>query len=381
VTKSKTVTSSEAVSVPGALVLVGGGHAHLVALRQWAKQRWQAPPGSTLISPDTHAWYSGMMPGLIAGRFNEADCAVALKHLCAATGIGLCTDELVTLDAVTRQLQLASGKTLGYQWLSLNTGSAPLAIMHSDNSVPQIAAKPFPAFMRHLRQWQLAPPPAGIAVVGGGAAAFELALALRMSLHPVTVGLFSSQALLGSHAKGVRRRALRFLDAAGVAWHEDSTITRIHDGCLLMGDRVVAEAGAAVLATGAGALPWYRNSGLDTDEAGFIRVSATLQSVGHANVFVAGDGASLDGSRRSGVYSVRHGAVLAHNIPALIGQQSLIDYRPQKQALALLATADGGALMSYAGFSAQGKLPGLWKDYLDKSFIRNHQMQVPWQSA
>ncbi len=373
-TKIKTTSSSVTASSSRALVLAGGGHAHLVALRQWAKQRWQAPPGSILISPDCHAWYSGMMPGLIAARFSQTDCAIPLADLCAATGIELCVNELVAVDAAKQQLQLANGELMAYQWLSLNTGSAPLPIANTDASVAQIAAKPFPAFMQHLKNWQIAPPLTGIAVVGGGAAAFELALALRKSLPSVPLSLLSGQAVLASHANGVRRRAIRFLSDAGVQLQEGGTVTEIIEGSLLSGGRILCKAEALVLATGAGALPWYLPSGLDTDETGFIRVSATLQSVGHANVFAVGDCASLLGSQRSGVFSVRHGSVLAKNIPALIKQQSLMSYQPQKQALALLATADGGALMSYGGFSAQGRLPGLWKDYLDRSFIRIHQL-------
>jgi NADH dehydrogenase FAD-containing subunit len=375
VTKSNTITSAAAHATPYTLVLAGGGHAHLVALRQWVKQRWQAPPGSILINPDTLSWYSGMMPGLIAGRFMQTDCAVSLASLCEATGIELCLDEVLGVDALAQQLRLASGRLLAYQCLSLNTGSLPLSIEHSDGSLPEVAAKPFSGFIQHFRQWQASPPAKGLAVVGGGAAAFELALALRTSLPTVPVSLLSGQVLLASHAAGVRRRAISFLAAANISLYEACAVTHISDGSLLSHGRVICKADAVVLATGAGALPWYKESGLDTDDAGFIRVSATLQSIGNANVFAAGDSASLPGSQRSGVYAVRHGAVLRRNIPALINQQALVGYRPQKQALALLATTDGGALMSYAGFSAQGRLPGLWKDYLDTSFIRKHQFK------
>lgn len=355
------------------LILTGGGQAHLVALRYWVERGWRAPPGSVLISPDTRAWYSGMMPGLIAGRFSQSDCAVAMAGLCEETGFELCVDQVQALNAATQTLQLVSGRALRYEWLSVNTGSVPLTVKHSDGSVPQVAAKPFPEFIRHLEQWQFGPSIAGIAVVGGGAAAFELALALRKALSSEPVILLSGQELLASHNAGVRRRARRFLAAANVQLYENRPVTHIREGYLRHGGQLLCHAGAVVLATGAGALPWYKQSGLPTDENGFIRVSTTLQSVGHNNVFASGDSASLIGSQRSGVYSVRHGSVLASNIPALLNHKPLTDYRPQKQALALLATADGGALMSYGRFSAQGRLAGIWKDYLDLSFMKRHR--------
>ncbi|WVM93829.1 hypothetical protein ULG90_08705 [Halopseudomonas pachastrellae] len=41
------------------LIMVGAGHAHLVALRDWVKQGYRAPAGSLLVTPQADAWYSG----------------------------------------------------------------------------------------------------------------------------------------------------------------------------------------------------------------------------------------------------------------------------------------------------------------------------------
>ncbi len=48
------------------LVLIGGGHAHALALRMWGMDPL---PGTrlTLINPGPTAPYSGMLPGHIAG--------------------------------------------------------------------------------------------------------------------------------------------------------------------------------------------------------------------------------------------------------------------------------------------------------------------------
>ncbi|MCY1560297.1 pyridine nucleotide-disulfide oxidoreductase family protein [compost metagenome] len=54
------------------LLLVGAGHAHLGVLRRWALI--ERPPGRIgLLSAGYEAWYSGMLPGLLAGRFSTAD--------------------------------------------------------------------------------------------------------------------------------------------------------------------------------------------------------------------------------------------------------------------------------------------------------------------
>ncbi len=64
--------------------------------------------------------------------------------------------------------------------------------------------------------------------------------------------------------------------------------------------------------------------------------------------------------------------MLAHNLAALIEQRPLTTYQPQRRALALLATGDGGALASWAGLTAEGQLLGRWKDHLDQSFMHRH---------
>jgi NADH dehydrogenase FAD-containing subunit len=48
-------------------------------------------------------------------------------------------------------------------------------------------------------------------------------------------------------------------------------------------------------ATGPGAPPIFRTSGLATDEQGFLRVKPTLQAVTKDNVFAAGDCCAIDG--------------------------------------------------------------------------------------
>ena len=51
------------------LILAGAGHAHLGVLRRWALV--ERPPGRIgLLSPGPEAWYAGMLPGLISGRFS-----------------------------------------------------------------------------------------------------------------------------------------------------------------------------------------------------------------------------------------------------------------------------------------------------------------------
>ncbi len=358
------------------LILAGAGHAHLVTLRRWVDSGFRAPPGTLLLSPTPEAWYSGMMPGLLAGRFTAADCSIKLAPLCDACGVDLRLGQITQLSAADQRLLLEDGSQLQYDLLSLNTGSVPPLPRVDDQSVMVIPAKPFPALHGAWQDWQQRPDsaPGTIAVLGGGAAAFELALALRASLPAAELALICSAALLASHPPALARRAHRLLAQRNIKLIERQAVTRIAVGQLFNGDRPIMRCDALIAATGASSPDWLRTSGLAVDTDGFARISPALQSINHPEVFAAGDCASLPGALRSGVYAVRQGSVLADNLIAQSSQAPLGNYQPQRQALALLATADDGALMSYGRWVASGRLFGWWKDRLDIGFMRRHRL-------
>ncbi|MBC52645.1 MAG: pyridine nucleotide-disulfide oxidoreductase [Gammaproteobacteria bacterium] len=357
------------------LLLAGAGHAHLVMFRRWLDSGYRPPPGTALINPDRHAWYSGMMPGLMAGRYGAEQCAIALAPLCRELGIRLIQDVVRSLDAASNTMRLGSGMVLGYQCLSINTGSQPPAPPEDDGSIQVVPAKPFPALHQAWSDWRDQAPPARLGVLGGGAAAIELALAMRASLADTELHVFSASELLAQQPFGLIQRVHEMLAERRISVHTQTRITRI-EHCHVMAEmRPICQLDALVLASGAAPLHWYADSGLAQDGQGFLCATETLQSTSHPNVFVSGDSASLPGSKKSGVYSVRHGPVLADNIQSFLQDRPLTRYQPQKKALALLATADGGALTNVGGWTLGGRLIGRWKDWLDQRFMARHRVE------
>lgn len=349
------------------LLLAGAGHAHLGVLRLWMSG--QRPKGRIgLISPGPYAWYSGMLPGLLAGRYRAEQCRIPLQALCAAAGVELLQGQVERLDSSARCVELADGRQYSATWLSLNLGSIPKAPQVGESLLDILPVKPFDSFLQGWQRWQQAPQ--ALAILGGGAAGVELALAVALQVPQLT--LLSSARVLAGHPRALRQRALRHLADAGVRVEEGVVVDSVHGDALVAGDRLVWCGTRVILATGASALPWLGLSGLDCDERGFVRVGQTLQSLSHPHIFAAGDCASLTATPRSGVYAVRQGPVLAANLGAALSGQPLTRFQPQRRALALLADGQGGALLSWSGMTAEGALLGRWKDRLDRRFIDRH---------
>src|SRR5512134_370423 len=87
------------------LVLVGGGHAHIQVLKSFA-MRPEKGARLTLVSPETYATYSGMVPGVLSGQYKAAEAQIDLRSLAARAGAAFVRDRVLRIDAQGRTLQL-----------------------------------------------------------------------------------------------------------------------------------------------------------------------------------------------------------------------------------------------------------------------------------
>lgn len=353
------------------VLLLGAGHAQLSVLGALAQQRLPAAE-VTLVTLYDRMLYSGMVPGLVARRYAEADCTIDIAALARAGGVHLQLGRAVAIDAASRQVTLADGTQLPYDVLSLNTGP-----MQDRDRIPgarehALFVRPLAAFLAlWYRARQLAKErPLAVVVVGNGAAGFELAMAVRADLGPRhSVTMIADGPVLPSFAEGVQARAMRALKRANVQVLP-GRCTAVDAKHVQIGSMRVA-CDVPILATGGDPPSWLADSGLALDGGGLVRVGATLQSTSHPQVFAAGD-VSADEAQsyaRNGVYAVRVGPVLAHNLRRFAAGGDLMRYRPQPHTLNLLALGDGRAIASRGSWSAQGLLMGWWKDRIDRAFI------------
>jgi pyridine nucleotide-disulfide oxidoreductase family protein len=363
------------------LVLAGAGHAHLHVLRALGEAPW---PGVevVLVTPYPRQIYSGMVPGWIAGHYRLDECVAPVLALAGAAGVRVVQDAVCALDASRGHVTLADGGSIEFDVLSLDTGARLALGAGLANHPGLLPVRPLESFVEKWTQvlpMLLDDDNARVAVIGGGAAGVELALAVAYRLRRETgvtaprVMLACGGGLLPGHAPGVVRRARAALAGQGVELVEqrvraDGSALETEAGVPLAADWVIA-------ATGVGPPDWLAQSGLTLAPDAFIAVGHGQQSVSHANVFAAGDVASrIDAPHaKSGVYAVRAGPVLTGNLQRALAGRPLEPYRPQRRSLYLLAAGPREAIVSWGAFSASGRLAWRWKDWIDRRFMRRYQ--------
>lgn len=365
------------------LLLIGGGHSHVEVIRRWGL----APlPGVavTLVSPDRHTPYSGMLPGHVAGHYSHSDCHIDLEALCAGAGITRVAASVGRLDLANRVAHCDRAQDLPFDVLSVDTGSTPVLAHIPGAGRIGLPVKPVASF---LGQWstlldaaRAAPAPLHIVVVGAGAAGVEMVLAMQHRMardngRARFTLLGNDPVILGAHPPGVRHRFMDILAARGITVRLGAPVERATPGELLLPDNERLAFDEVIWITGAAAPAWPRDSGLQTDTAGFITVDAQLQSLSHPGVFATGDVASMPHAPRpkSGVYAVRQGPPLAENLRRALRGEPLLQYRPQPRALALISAGDRYAVASYGPFFLGGAWVWHWKDYIDTAFMRRYR--------
>lgn len=365
------------------LVLAGAGHAHLHVLKSLMAERWQGVE-VILISPYSRQIYSGMIPGWIAGHYSLDQCAASLLPLVRAAKVRFIQDAVIGISAGQRVVHTAHSGDIAYDVLSLDTGAGLGLTPLLATGVSLLPIRPLEDFVvgwteQLTRFIELGR--ANLTIVGGGAAGVELALAARYRLarelgtKPVSVTLITGSKLLPGHGARIVTRTREVLErhdirlvygyARGIAQGVE-----LADGTKITADCMIA-------ATGVQPPDWLAQSGLAVCTQGFIAVGAGQQSISHPKVFAAGDVASrVDVPHaRSGVYAVRAGPVLTRNLQlALLGQPPA-SYQPQKRSLYLLATGPQRAIMSWGGMVAEGYWVWRWKDWIDRRFIRQYDLE------
>ena len=361
------------------LVFLGGGHAQIAAIKSFAMNP-VAGLRLTIVTAHIRTPYSGMLPAYVEGVWDDDDLHIDLAHLAQFSGARLIVAPCTGIDADGHKLMFDDRPPLHFDILSINFGGQPdLGAIEgaADHVIP---VKPIAEFQKAFDDLLTAGLPNRLAVIGGGAAGCELALALnkrwrdhgaspQMTLYSRSTRLMPQMAPRASH--------LMFgaLLDAGIKLQLGRSVDKIDAGMIRFGDNTSDAFDACFLVSAVRPPRWLSTTSLALDDSGFIAVHPTLQSKSHANIFAAGDIATISGSPRprAGVFAVRAGPVLAKNLRKYLHGHALKCWSAQKRYLAIIGTADNGAIASWGQFGFKADRFLALKYWIDRRFMSKYQ--------
>jgi selenide, water dikinase len=382
------------------IVLVGAGHSHVGVLRMFGMDPM---PGVrlTLITRQVHTPYSGMLPGMIAGLYDYDQAHIDAAPLTRFAQARLYHGEVVGLDLASKHVICRDRPPVPFDILSINIGSIPSARQIPGVAEHAIPVKPIDGFFERFEAARARilkrEGRARVGVVGGGAGGVELTLSLQRRLTRDVAGagfdpaglaftlITSSAELLATFPARMRRRFTELMRERRIDVVASSKAIEVRRDAVLVAGQGAIALDEVFWTTRAAPADWLTHTGLALDDEGFIRVSETLQSVSHADVFAAGDVASIDGHAppKSGVYAVRSGPPLAGNLRRMLLGWPLQRYKPQREALYLISTGERYALGARNGFTFEGAWVWKLKDFIDRRFMAkfNELPEMPVAAA
>lgn len=367
------------------LVLVGGGHSHALVLRKWAMNPL---PGVriTLISPQAMTPYSGMLPGLIAGHYSFEQTHIDLAKLSLWANIRFIQDSVTAIDVASNTLELKNRPAIEFDVVSIDIGSTPNQSIEgsAEYTTP---VKPISEFYQRWNQIQKQAQQQKIkslAVVGGGAGSVEVIMAIAFKLKQFNASIqyhliTAADDILPGYNRAVIKRVKQQLEKYHIEIHSSTRVARLGQSTIYCQNADSILADEIIWCTQAAGSAWLRQSQIECDDAGFMKVRQTLQSLNYEHIFAAGDIANMVANPRpkAGVYAVRQADTLFQNLRAVLLNKSLVEYKPQDGFLSLLALGEKRATGSKSLLSFSGDWVWRWKNSIDNKFMNQfHQLPV-----
>jgi selenide,water dikinase len=307
---------------------------------------------------------------------------IDLPRLCKFAGARFIHAKVVGLDLARKRVLLPDNVApVPADLVSINVGGTPRMKDVVGAEPWAIPAKPVPKL---LRGWQRAVTtarggmgPFHIVIVGGGAGGVELGLAMhsQVAYKAAFTIIHGGPQLLPGHNSSVHRIMSRLLEERGIATIMNARVVEVVADSVRLADGQCLPADFTFWVTQTTSPAWLTQSGLDTTPDGFVRTGPTLQAINYPWIFAAGDVAAIEGQKlpKSGVFAVRMAKPLENNLRAYLSGNSLRDYKPQRQSLSLIGTADGRAVASYGCLAGRSVLFWHWKTWIDRRFMRQFQ--------
>lgn len=367
------------------LVLVGGGHAHMVTLeniKEFVKKGYKV----TVIGPSIYHYYSGMGPGMLGKTYLPEQIRFATRDVVESQGGKFVLDRVTHIDPETKNVFTLSGSTVSYDVVSCNAGShVPMAGVDTagekkpDNVYP---VKPIEKLMEASEKLQelFAEGQARINVVGGGPSSAEVAgnvwqLARKTGADMPEICIFCATSFMGKFSDKIRDRVKDILEKRKIRILENARVQQVTRSHITLDSKKQYETDFTFMAAGVTPSDIFEKSNLSVGPDKGLLVNQYLQSVSDPKIFGGGDciyfqDQPLD---KVGVYAVRQNPVLYHNLMAALEGNDLMPFDPGPDYLLVFNLGGHQGVFKKQNIVFSGRLAFTIKHYIDTKFMKKFQ--------
>lgn len=376
------------------VVLVGGGHAHAQVIKalNWASRA----PGVQvfLIDPLEKASYSGMVPGAVSRMYTPELTQIDLRALAAWARVQFIQGWVTSVDPLTKMLTIEPVTQGGLRSLRFDVVSLDVGSRSRDTETPGVAEFCIPTrpihMLVHRIQQRISQLVAAhttkvrCVVVGAGAAGIELAFSAKRLCADNFGGLDNAEVTLVDAGAGLlmhdSEMARAYMSEAmarrGIKCVHNARILRVDESVVVLENLTELPYELVIWATGARSQPVAQElaaAGVSTTPRGWVEVNEHMQSLSCSSVFAAGDCSHIVTADpvppKAGVYAVRTGPILIHNLQAYLEDEPLVSYHPQDDFMRLFNTSDNSAIGLRYGIAFRGEWVWHVKDTIDQNFM------------
>jgi len=363
------------------LLLVGGGHAHmmtLAALQTFVEKGYEV----TVIGPSPYHYYSGMGPGMLGRIYTPEEIRFATRRMVEKQGGKFVLGKAARVDAAQKIVFMESGKEVPYDVVSFNAGSQVPTLDMAGDRENVYSVKPIERLKEAQERIEalLSERPIRIGIVGGGPSSAEIAgnawrLSTDLGKNAAEIMIFAGNAFMGRFPDGIRKRVLKSLSGRGIRIFEGTRAKGITSHGVLLETGEEHACDFIFMALGVKPSAIFETSGLPTGPDGGLLVNKFLQSTAYQDIFGGGDCIYFEDKPldKVGVYAVRENPVLLHNLMARLEGSSLQPFDPGGDYLLIFNMGDGTGILRKKWLTFGGKPAFAIKDIIDRKFMEKFQ--------